>query len=265
MNEQPSYTAPVGSFPIDSQDLIAGLGRGLRLIEAFDDTLPRMTIAQAAARTAMPRSAVRRHLLTLCHLGYMQTDGKLYWLAPRVLRLGRSYLSASRMHRQVQPFIQRLSETIGETVNVSVLDGHEVAYIARSSSPRLVSIGFQPGDRAPAHVVAPGVALVSALSDEAAAQWMKEHDFVTFTARTVTTIDDFAQEVAGVRQDGFCKLEQQLNSGLTGVAVLLTDLRGRCHAAMGTSFPTVAWTREDITSRLLPALRATVENLRPLL
>jgi IclR family pca regulon transcriptional regulator len=265
MNKQFSYIPSAGSFPIASQDLIAGLGRGLRLIEAFDDALPRMTIAQAAACTDLPRSAVRRHLLTLCHLGYMQTDGKLYWLAPRVLRLGRSYLSASRLHRQVQPFIQRLSEIIGETVNVSVLDGHEVTYIARSSSPRLVSIGFQPGDRAPAHVVAPGVALVSSLTDQAASLWLNEHEFVSFTARTVTTMGEFAKEVASVRQNGFCKLDQQLNSGLTGVAVLLKDIRGRCHAAMGSSFPTVAWTSEEITTRMLPALRATAESLRPLL
>lgn len=258
--------APIhGEFPIDPQDLIVGLGRGLALIEAFDDECPRMTIAQAVVRTGLPRSAVRRHLLTLCHFGYMHTDGKLFWLAPRVLRLGRSYLSASRLHRQVQPAIQRLAETLGETVNVSVLDGHTVTYIARSTSPRLISIGFQPGDRVPAHVVAPGVALIASLPEDTAAQWMLQHDFVSFTARTAPTVESFAQEVAAVRRDGYCLLDQRLNPGLTGVAVLLTDLRGRCHGAMGTTFPSVSWKGTDIIQRLLPALRATVETLRPLL
>ena len=93
-------------------------------------------------RTGIPRTAARRHLLSLCHFGYAQTDGKFFWLAPRVLRLGQSYLGAARLPRLVQPFIQRLSMATGETVNVSVLDGHEVVYVARSNSPRLVSIGF---------------------------------------------------------------------------------------------------------------------------
>lgn len=262
MSNLQSYIPPAGEFPIAPSDFIAGLERGLALIEVFDDANPRMTIAQAASRTGLPRSAVRRHLLTLCHLGYMETDGKLYWLAPRVLRLGRSYLGASRLPRKVQPFMQRLSETIGETVNVSVLDGHEVAYLARSNSPRLVSIGFQPGDRAPAHVVAPGVILVSALSDDLCARWIAEHDFVGYTMQTVTTREAFAAEVAGARKDGYCLLEQQLTSGLTGVSVLLRDGRGRCHGAMGTTFPTSAWSRTDIVSRMIPALRSAAESLR---
>ena len=137
-------------FPIAAQDLIAGLGRGLAVIESFDDDHPRMSPAEVSARTGIPRTAARRHLLSLCHFGYAQTDGKRFRLAPRVLRLGHSYLEAARLPRLVRPFIQRLSLATGETVNVSVLDGHGVVYVARSSSPRFVSVGFQVGDRAPA-------------------------------------------------------------------------------------------------------------------
>ena len=93
--------------PIDPKDLIAGLGRGLLVIESFDDEFPRQSVAEVAARTGIPRSAARRHLLSLCHFGYAQTDGKLFWLAPRVLRLGQSYLGSARLPRLVQPFIQR--------------------------------------------------------------------------------------------------------------------------------------------------------------
>ena len=49
-----------------------------------------MTPTQAAARTGLTRTAARR-LLTLESLGYVYTDGKLYGLTPRVLRVGWSY------------------------------------------------------------------------------------------------------------------------------------------------------------------------------
>ncbi|HEY6087659.1 MAG TPA: helix-turn-helix domain-containing protein, partial [Burkholderiaceae bacterium] len=120
---------------INPKDLIEGLGKGLRVIEAFDDEHPRLTASEAAQRAEITRSAARRHLLSLVHFGYAATDGKQFWLAPRVLRLGQSYLGAARLPRLVQPFIQRSSLQCGETVNVSVLDGHEVVYVARSSSP----------------------------------------------------------------------------------------------------------------------------------
>src|SRR5688500_11921644 len=114
---------------INPKDLIEGLGRGLRVIEAFDDDHPRLTATQAAQATGITRTAARRHLLSLVHFGYAASDGKQFWLTPRVLRLGQSYLSAARLPRLVQPFIQRLSLATGETANVSVLDGHEVVYV----------------------------------------------------------------------------------------------------------------------------------------
>jgi len=89
--------------------------------------------------------------------------GVHYWLLPSVLRLGQSYLEAARLPRLVRPFLQRLSMQTGETANLSVLDGHEIVYLARSNSPRIVSIGFHPGARIPAHVVSPGFAILSTL------------------------------------------------------------------------------------------------------
>ena len=126
-------------FDIDRKDLIEGLGKGLRMIEAFDDDHPRLSPSEAARRAAITRTAARRYLLSLVHFGYAATDGKLFWLTPRVLRLGQSYLGAARLPRLVQPFIQRASLASGETVNVSVLDGHEVVYVCllyTSPSPR---------------------------------------------------------------------------------------------------------------------------------
>ena len=54
---------------IAARDLIAGLDRGLRLIEAFDDAHPRLSASEAATRTGMTRTAARRFLLSLVHFG----------------------------------------------------------------------------------------------------------------------------------------------------------------------------------------------------
>ncbi len=248
--------------PINPKDLIEGLAKGLRLIEAFNDEHPRLSPSQAAALCGITRTAARRHLLTLVHLDYAATDGKLFWLAPRVLRLGESYLEAARLPRLVQPFIQQLSTKVGETVNFSVLDGHEVVYLGRSNSPRLVSIGFHAGDRVPAHVVAPGVALAATLTEDALARWVRAHEFTSFTAHTVGDAAEFVKRVQSARAAGFWIAEQHLTVGLTGVAVALTDRRGRCHGAIGMTVPLSAWPRADIASRLVPALQATADSLR---
>ena len=251
-------------FDIDRKDLIEGLGKGLRVIEAFDDDHARLTPSEVAALTGITRTAARRYLLSLCHFGYAGTDGKKFWLHPRVLRLGQSYLGAARLPRLVQPFIQRVSMACGETVNFSVLDGHEVVYLARSNSPRLVSIGFHVGARVPAHVVAPGLVTLAALSDKALDRWIAAHDFSHFTAHTVDDTARFRADVLAARALDHWITEQQLDLGLRGLALPLKDRKGECRGAIGMTMQ-MQLTREQVVERLLPLLREAAQLLRPLI
>lgn len=252
-------------FPIDSRDLIVGLGRGLQVIEAFDDDHPRMTLAEVALRTGIPRTATRRHLLSLCHFGYAMTDGKQFWLSPRVLRLGQSYLGSARLPRLVQPFIQRLSMATGETVNVSVLDGHEVVYIARSNSPRIISIGFHAGARVPAHTVTPSVVLLSDRSEEELRQWVAEHAFSIFVPHSTMNAEQFITNVHTARSLGYWITEQLLHVGLGGVAITLKDRHGKAVAALSITYQLSAWSSEAVVSKLVPALIDTAQTLRSIL
>jgi IclR family transcriptional regulator, pca regulon regulatory protein len=251
-------------FEIDRKDLIEGLGRGLRVIEAFDDDHPRLTPSQAAVRADITRTAARRYLLSLCHFGYAATDGKLFWLMPRVLRLGQSYLGAARLPRLAQPFIQRAAMATGETVNVSVLDGHEVVYVARSGSPRLVTVGFQPGARAPAHVVTPGLAILSTFDNAALDAWIAAHPFAAFTPQGTTSGARFRKAVLAARALGYGIVEQQLDAALRGIALPLRDRKGHCVGAVGMTLP-MAESAEAMVVRVLPALQEAVQSLRPIL
>ena len=257
-----SANAPASIKP---KDLVEGLGKGLRVIEAFDDEHPRLTASAAGARAGITRTAARRHLLSLVHFGYAASDGKQFWLTPRVLRLGQSYLGAARMPRLVQPFIQRISMLCGETVNVSVLDSHDVVYVARSSSPRWVSIGYAVGVRVPAHVVTPGVVMLATRSEDEIEAWIDEHEFTGFTAQTVTDKARFRAQLREAREHDYWSTRQQLDPGLSGIAVALKDRKGVCKCAVGMSVPSTNYTDAQMVERLLPLLRETAQLLRPLL
>ncbi|WP_342593170.1 IclR family transcriptional regulator domain-containing protein [Ramlibacter agri] len=251
---------------MQERDLVEGLAKGLRVIEAFDDEHPTLNATDCAERCAITRTAARRHLLTLVHLGYAATDGKRFWLEPRVLRLGNSFLEAARFPRLVQPFLQQLAESTHETVNLSVLDGHDVTYLARSDSPRVLSVGYQRGARSPAHAVAPGPLLAGLLLPDAELEaWALAHEFTPFTRDTMTDPMRFAQHARGARAQGWCILEQQFNPGYSGVAAALVDRRGRCHGAIGMAVASASWSRGEIEARLLPPLRATVAKVRAML
>src|SRR5574343_744263 len=149
------------AFRLERRDWIAGLEKGLDIIEAFDAEHPRLTASQAGQRCGLTRTAARRHLLTRAHLGYVATDGKLFSLTPRVLRLGQAYLESARLPRAVQPYLQRVTAGTGEVAYVGVLDQDELVYVARSGTHRQFNTGYLLGSRVQAHVTAAGLAILA--------------------------------------------------------------------------------------------------------
>ena len=255
-------TSPVDR---DRTLLIEGLGKGLRVIESFSDEHPRLTATQAGELAGLTRTAARRYLASLVHFGYADTDGKHYWLLPSVLRLGQGYLEAARLPRLVQPFLQRLSMQTGETANFSVLDGHEVVYLVRSNTPRVVSIGFYAGARLPAHVVSPGYAILATFQRPKLDAWIAAHAFGRFTANTITEPEQFREAVAAARQLGYWSVDQFIDTGLSGLAVALSDRKGRCAGALSMTFQTQAYPRESFLTTLLPALQDAAQTLRAII
>ena len=103
-------------------DYIASLAKGLKVIEAFGPTSPRLSISEAAAASGLDRAATRRVLLTLHREGYADYDGKFFTLTPRILRLGVAALASLPLSQIVQPWLDQLSEQIGQSCSVALLD-----------------------------------------------------------------------------------------------------------------------------------------------
>ncbi|SAL77727.1 IclR family transcriptional regulator domain-containing protein [Caballeronia telluris] len=244
--------------PLDKRDWIAGLEKGLAILEAFDDQHARMTPTQAAMRTGLTRTAARRYLLTLEHLGYVQTDGKLFGLTPRVLRVGWSYFDSARLPRTVQPYLQQLSATLGESVYVSVLDEWELVFIARNGTSRVMTTGFVLGARVPAPLTSPGVVLLAHKPDEdAVRQWLDDTELKPFTPQTLTNKTKLHEKIRQARADGFAVIEEQLQLGVRGIAVPMKDRHGEVVAALSTNMLIGKETKEAALARVLHPLQET--------
>ena len=247
---------PMKNPPLDRRDWIAGLEKGLAILEAFDSEHARMTPTQAAERTGLSRTAARRYLLTLESLGYVYTDGRLYGLTPRVLRVGWSYFDSARLPRTVQPYLQQLSATLNESAYVSVLDGWELVVIARNGVSRVMTTGFVLGARVPAPLISPGVVLLAHEADQAAVSaWLDTVELLPFTPHTITSAARLREKIAQARVDGYALIEQQLQVGVRGIAVPLRNRNGEVVAALSTNMPIGEESPEAALRRVLPHLQ----------
>ncbi|MES2948212.1 MAG: helix-turn-helix domain-containing protein, partial [Pseudomonadota bacterium] len=121
---------------IAKADFIEGMAKGMAVLESFDTERQRLNATLAAERAGITRAAARRHLLTLAHLGYLESDGSYFWLSAKVLRFSGSYLASSRLPRAIQPTLNRLAVQAQESFSAVVLDTDEVVIVARSGNDR---------------------------------------------------------------------------------------------------------------------------------
>jgi IclR family transcriptional regulator, pca regulon regulatory protein len=254
-----------GQPALERRDWIAGLEKGLAVIEAFDDQHPRLTASQTGTRCGLTRTAARRYLLTLVHLGYVGTDGKLFWLMPRIMRLGHAYLESARLPRQVQPFLQRIVAGTQEIAYLAVLDGEDAVYIARGGSPRHMFEGYMLGTRVPAQVTAAGMAILSVLGEAALNEWLVQHALRAFTSFTISSKDQLRSELKRCRRQGWALSEQQLELNHRGIAVPLLDRNNEVHGAISITMPINQEASEDAVKRVLPVLQEAARGLRNLI
>jgi len=242
-------------------DFMTSLARGLHVIRAFAGVDRRLTIADVSRATGLTRAVVRRCLYTLKELGYTGTDGRMYFLQPRILNLGYSYLSTAPVPIAAQPVLEEMSESLGEASSVAVLDDGAVVYVGRAATKRIMSVTLGVGSRLPAYCTALGRVLLAHLTDEQVDIELSKVDWTQHTKHTVTSRSRLEELLVEVRQEGFAINDQELEIGLRSIAVPVRNVVGTVVAAMNVSSQASRVSRRELVERCLPVLRNAAEKL----
>lgn len=250
---------------INERDIMGGLAKGLAVIETFTAGRPRQSIAEVSAASGLDRATARRCLLTLVHHGYADYDGKFFTLTPRVLRLGTACLVTMPLPQIVQPGLDRLSDLIGESSSVSILDGAEIVYVARAAQRKVMSIALMPGSRLPAYCTSMGRVMLAALPEADLAGILAQAPFPARTPHTLTDAAGIRAELARVRAQGYAIIDQEVEIGLRSIAVPLIDARGRVVAAVNVGLSAAQVSIDELRENFLPHLLELQAELRGLL
>ena len=246
-------------------DFIGGLAKGLRVIEAFTAERQRLSITEVATATGLDRATARRCLLTLTELSYADYDGKFFRLTPRVLRLGTACLATMPLPNIVQPMLDALSEEIGQSSSVSILDDWEIVYVARAAQRRVMSINLTPGSRMPASCASMGRVLLASLPDGQVRAILKAHPPQRLTPRSIVDPEEIILRLDAVRREGYAINDQEIEIGLRSIAVPLVDSRNRVVAAVNVGVAAVQHDPRALRDLYLDKLLALQQALKPLL
>lgn len=252
---------PVEVAPGRDGTFVQSLERGLAVIRAFDAEHPRRTLSEVARETGLTRAATRRFLLTLVQLGYVRCEGREFSLRPRVLELGYAYLSGLTMTEVVQPHLEALVARVNESSSVSVLDGHDVVYVARVPTKRIMGVVIAVGTRFPAYATSMGRVLLAGLPEAELEHHLREVELQRLTPWTTTDETELRAVLDQVRVQGYAVVDQELEQGLRSAAAPLRNPDGIVAAAVNVSVHASRATMEQLVEELVPPLLETARQV----
>lgn len=222
--------------------------RALQLLLLFEEVNQEHRVGELAAMLGVDKSTVSRLAATLVERGFLERapGSEAFRLGPELGRLGM--LAVGGSHNLVELArgpMERLAEKTTETVNLAVLEDHQVINIAQIDGPHLVGVGDWTGWKTEPHTVANGKVLL-AFAEGGFEDLPLEDPLEAFTERTITSVEDLRFELERVRVEGWASTLGELEEGFNGVAVPVFDASGRCLAALSASGPVYRMTPERL-------------------
>lgn len=235
--------------PADTATPSAVIDRISLVLDAFEGH-GRLTHAQVARRTGLPRSSVHRILEQLVRLRWLRRNGRNYELGLRLMELGSLAIHQDRLHRAAVPFLHELHRSTGYVVHLAVLDGADVVYLDKVGDRLGNAVPTRVGGRQPAHCTAVGKAI---LADTEAADFFEAGTARTKTRYSITTAAQLRAELAKVRAHGVAFEREESVPGFGCVAAPIGEI-GRAVAAVSICGPIQ---RMTLDHRLAAPVRMT--------
>ncbi len=237
---------PVAGSPGGIQSVV----RAMTTLETIAAQGGVLGVSQIAACSGLSVPTVHRIVRTLVDLGYLrQEPSKLYALGPRLLLLADS--SSATMRSTAQRHLSRLVDELGETANLAVLDGSQVAYVAQVPSRHAMRMFTEVGKRVMPHCTAVGKALLLATPPEEVRLLLQRNGMPRRTDMTITEPDAFLEHLHSAAQDGYALDDGEQEVGVRCVAVPVPDAPVRL--ALSISGPAPRMTPE-LVRRAVPLL-----------
>ena len=245
----------------EQPDFVTALARGLAVIRALGEDGQPATLAEIARRVGLARATVRRSLITLETLGYVENVGRIFALTPKVLSLGYSYLSSIPLARASKPRLEEVSATLNASCGTAILDGDDVVMLVRVLVDRVIKPDTPPGIRLPAYCTATGRMLLSYETDDAIDRYLARKKLAPLTSKTETDPGKIRTLIIECRANGYAFQSEQSCLGIQAITVPIENAQRRVVAALNVTTPVERGSKDEILEHFLPLLRKKAQEV----
>lgn len=234
--------------------VIARAAEIIRLLGAAPNGL---ALSELARGVDLPRSTVHRIVGALESEAFVRADAAgAFRLGPALI--GLAVGGRRDLRHETGPYLQRLCQELGETVDLAVLDNGQVLFVDQYTSQRRLRIVSEIGARFPLHCTANGKALLAELSLEEVWRLVPE-ELPALTEHTITRREKLLEELARARAEGVAYDREEHTVGMSAVGTAVRDAAGNM-AAVTVVTPTARF--EGSEERIATALLRAREDMQ---
>jgi DNA-binding IclR family transcriptional regulator len=142
--------------------------------------------------------------------------------------------------------LDSLLKATNETVNLGVMDGHDVLYLDVLESPHTFRMVSQPGLHRPLNSTALGKAMLALMPAEQREEILPTLTFTPVTPRTIPNLPRLRRELTRTAQQGFAVDDQEADLGARCVAAAIMDESGKVAGAISVSGPITRISKEKV-------------------
>jgi IclR family transcriptional regulator, acetate operon repressor len=231
---------------ISKQDssVLQSVDRALLILEQLSKGPSSVT--ELGDALGLHKSTAFRLLATLEQRGFVtqEADRGKYRLGRMLVHLAAAVRLDLDLIQLARPICERLSLTTQETVNIAVLEKHEVVNIDQViGSSGVVSINWV-GRRNPVVCTSTGKVLLAFLPEVERQRITKKLE--PCTEHSIQDLNVLSQQLQDIRQTGYGYTLEELELGLNAVAAPIWSFKGEAIASLCVSGPSYRVSKERI-------------------
>jgi DNA-binding IclR family transcriptional regulator len=182
--------------------------------------------SELARRLGMPKSSVANICNALADIGLVRRIGTGFALGRRLAELGGAYLASVDAVQEFYEASRLLPAGSEETVQLAILDGLEMIYLARHDGRQPVRLTSEIGRRLPATVTATGKAALASLDEaDLARRLAGVRELPRLTANSLDSVDALLANLAVVRERGYAMDDEETVEGVVCFGVMIPGRR----------------------------------------
>jgi len=251
----------MANLQVNRPESIQSLQRGIEVLRAFNRENPRLTLTEVSVLTGLTRATARRFLLTLVDLGYLGNQARYFYLRPKILELGNTYLSSLSFNDVIQQHLNELAEELHESASASVLEFPDIVYVARASTNRVMTLGLTVGTKLPAVYTSMGRIMLSQIPENEFLRYFEKLKLQPINSFSLTNKSSLINEIKKANHQGWYLLDQELEVGLRSLAVPIGTHVNDTYAAINVSVPASRVSIDTLEKQILPRLLKTAKQI----